>query len=111
MRAEARREGMGRGQGHGRSSKRTEARGRGGGERGSGLRLGGSAERREWERAVGEVGEGADKRASLVGERERGGGKGVADWATAQEGRKGARGRLGQKGREEKRGISFSFSN
>ena len=36
--------------------------------------------------AVGEVGEGADKRAPLVGEREKGKGAG---WALAQEERKG----------------------
>ena len=60
------------------------------GERGSGGSIGLlSAALPERERAVGEEGEGTDKRAPLVGEREGKGGERPAGWAAAQEGERG----------------------
>jgi len=81
--------------------------GRRSGERESGGRLA-ALPPGERERAVGE--ERADKRAPLVGEREREGGKGVASWAAAQEGEKeGAQGNWAKRLKGEGGGKEFLF--
>ena len=78
---------------------------------GSGGATCGSAVERERERAVGEKGEGTDKWASLVGEREGKGGERPAGPRPRKEKGGAEAGRLGRAGREEKgeKKIHFLF--